>query len=392
MVDEHGSVLPQRFDDAVEQLLAGSLRAPRLEVDARARMLGRLARAIPPRGPRHWLPWLLVPVLAAVGVLLLAVLSPPAVGVVTSAKPGVQRLSQGRAEPATVGMRLRAGDVVRTAAGRAVVSLDRRSVVGLDPHTSLEIATAPVGTRLTSGRARFQVAPASERFQVRTEGGTVIVTGTIFEIAVLGRAPSVRVLVRTIEGSVRLESPAGHLALGAGESAVLAPGTSPRRIERTGTVENAVVARAAPLTDCTRGGGADCEEIARALTALEAMEDRISDGERRALAEATSRAQAHYLAALRRLYTEVIGVEPPATDSFGVLVEEIEVALSPDELRKARSRPTDGSTTASAASRFVALVRDTDEAIRAELARLVPLHRVIPILSNPAPKNEGGRP
>jgi FecR protein len=389
MVDESGSLLPPRLDDTVDRLLARSLRAPRVEAGARARMLARLTQAIP-RRRRPWLPWLLVPALAALGVTLLAVLSPSSVGVVSSAEMGCERLRQARTEAATAGMVLRPGDIVRTAAGRAAVSLERRAVVTLEPNTRLEIGTAPVAAGIASGRARFQVAPASERFHVRTPGGTVIVVGTIFEISVLGRAPSVRVLVRLVEGSLRLESPAGHLAIGAGESAVLAPEAAPRRLEQMRAPENAVVAAA--LVDCTRAGGADCDDIARAVETLQAMEDQISAAERRALAESTSRAQALQLAALRRLYTEVLGVEPSAGDSYGALVEEIEATLPPEELREAHSRPTGGSTSTSAASRFVRLVGDTNEAIRTELARLVPLHRVAPILWSRAIKNEGGKP
>jgi hypothetical protein len=349
-------------------------------------MLSRLAAPATVR--RRWLPWVLVPALAVVGALLLVTLSSSEGGVVISTEPGLERFREGVSQTARAGTGLRAGDLVRTAAGRAFVSLDRRSVVSLEPHTSLEVGRASVAARLTSGRARFQVARQRERFQVQTAAGTIIVTGTTFEVAVLGRPPSVRVLVHLVEGSLRIEGEAGQLALGPGESAFLAAGAAPRRIEvmRAAAVASPVAPVAAP-GDCTREGGADCDEIAQAVKTLEALEDPISDAERRALAEATSQARSQHLVALRRLHTEVVGGE--ATASYDVLVEEIQAALPPEELRDAHSQV---AATSTPAGRFVGLLRDTNEAIRAELTRRVPLHRVDPILSSRAARDQGGKP
>lgn len=98
--------------------------------------------------------------------------------------------------------RVTAPDVYQTSAGeRRVITLSDKSRVGLDAGSRLDVRMSGDARRLTlvRGQARFDVAHDARRpFVVRARDESVVATGTVFNVDIVGE----RVLVTLIEGRV----------------------------------------------------------------------------------------------------------------------------------------------------------------------------------------------
>lgn len=172
----------------------------------RRRAQGRAARRALVRGP--WVRYgLAVAVVAALVLGVVWTRGRPAAG-----SPGLTSVASSTGTGEVVTMTLSDGSVVRVA-----------------PASRVEFPPTR-GPRevVLDGKAFFAVAHAETPFVVRTRAGTLTVTGTRFEARTDGDATR----VVTVEGTVRLTSPAGDADVHAGQVGFLNPDGPPRVVAR----------------------------------------------------------------------------------------------------------------------------------------------------------------
>jgi transmembrane sensor len=139
--------------------------------------------------------------------------------------------------------------IAKQAAAPLLRLADGSMTTGLSADAEVEMIQAgarQVLVRLSSGMARFEVTPSSER-KFRVEAGDALITvlGTIFVAGISDNG----VLVRVEKGSVRVDSPALSRVLQAGESTVIQP--SQQAVEDGGSADAAQLSPSEPTPKVT---------------------------------------------------------------------------------------------------------------------------------------------
>jgi len=196
-----------------------------------------------------WKPFAVAGILAAAAGIALYVQSrrePP--GVVTFVDGAVEVESRGGRSPLSDGSVLEATQRVLTTTGRVEMSLLKRARVSVGPGSVFAVGPGLPAARLERGRASFDVLPGKEQFRVDTPVGSIVVTGTAFEIEVLDIRPEdedmqrkalglgiaasavigIAAVVHVSRGAVRVETNDGNAPVRAGQQVTLIPGESPR--------------------------------------------------------------------------------------------------------------------------------------------------------------------
>ncbi len=158
----------------------------------------------------------------------------------TLSRPGHLTLISGKVDigprPATVNQRLAAGEILRVASGRAVLTFEDGSNVSLTARSQLEILAVNgrhIRVRLHAGEATFRVAPqrSGRHFDVMAAWGKVSVVGTVFQVS---HARPERVLVARGEVKVRMgNAPVASLKGGMMVRADRKVGRVSRRTQKT---------------------------------------------------------------------------------------------------------------------------------------------------------------
>lgn len=139
---------------------------------------------------------------------------------------------EGRADVATSGMPLVAGDRVRTEEGRVEVLLGDGSILDLDRHTTVDWQSEAI-VRLIQGRIFLTVATIEQGtkfipYRVDTAGGIVQVHAPgEYRIAALESPGGADVDLAVLRGAAELTNDAGRMRVDAGQRALVRAGAAP---------------------------------------------------------------------------------------------------------------------------------------------------------------------
>jgi len=199
---------------ATERLAARVMRSVR-NGGSRERFTDKVMAALPERQPGRRRPW---SVAAAAAVLAMGL------GAWAAMRDSYPEPRASGPYRVSGGGEVRRGSVLSTAEGPAAVALGGYCRIELGPRSTLRLEGAKRAEQvfLEQGEVRCEVNRAVGSFAVRTEVGTVSVTGTQFSVRVIGAEGGgdmygKRMFVKVLAGAVLLGGTWGSAVLQAGE-------------------------------------------------------------------------------------------------------------------------------------------------------------------------------